>query len=273
MDFDLENPFTSSDDSITALFAAESDHCLVVGDGADLPIRRDAVALILQAQFSCGLDPFVTYLAINYVDRFLCKQEIPRGKPWVVRLLAVSCLSLASKMKRAGFCLADFQGDEGLIFDTQTIHRMELLVLGALDWRMRSITPFSFLRFFLGFFSPPQPHLLHALKSRASEIVFKAQSEINMLEFEPSLIAASALLSAAYELFPIQFPAFRSKISSCEFVNKERFFQCCNAIGEMAMGGCFDPTAEMVSSTDTPVTVFGLHSTSSESERTVGSTD
>lgn len=34
------------------------------------------------------------------------------------------------------------------IFEAKTIRRMELLVLGALDWRLRSVTPFNFLSFF-----------------------------------------------------------------------------------------------------------------------------
>ncbi|XP_038973916.1 cyclin-D6-1 isoform X2 [Phoenix dactylifera] len=273
--FDLENPLTSADeeqhpfsDSIAALFAAESDHMSPIAGGhLDLSARRDAVSLILQAQFSCNLDPSVAYLAINYVDRFLSKRQIPSDKPWVVRLLSISCLSIASKMKKTDLFLTDFQREEGFIFDAKTIRRMELLVLGALDWRMRSITPFSFLPFFLSFFSPAQPPLLHALKARASRILFKAQNEIKMLEFKPSVIAAAALLSAAHELFPIQFASFRSAMSSCEF---EKLGECCNAVGDVAMDGC-DSTFEMVSSSNTPVTVLGRHCSSSESERTVGS--
>lgn len=43
---------------------------------------------------------------------------------------------------------------------------------------------------------------------------------MKMLTFKPSVVAAAALLSAAYEIFPVQFPAFRAAIFSCEFVNK-----------------------------------------------------
>jgi hypothetical protein len=49
-------------------------------------------------------------------------------------------------------------------------------VLSTLDWRMRSITPFSFLRFFMSFFSPNQPSFLLALKCRASQTLFRAQN-------------------------------------------------------------------------------------------------
>lgn len=34
------------------------------------------------------------------------------------------------------------------IFEPRTIQRMELLVLSVLDWRLRSITPFSFIAYF-----------------------------------------------------------------------------------------------------------------------------
>ncbi|XP_008800348.1 cyclin-D6-1-like [Phoenix dactylifera] len=278
MEFDLENPLMISDeeqdcfsDSIAALFAVESDHMSPLAGGhLDLSARRDAVSLILQAQFGCNLDPFVAYLAVNYVDRFLSKREIPSEKPWIVRLLSISCLSLASKMTKTDFNVTDFQREEGFIFDSQTIRRMELIILGALDWRMRSITPFAFLRFFLSFFSPAQAPLLHALKARTSQTLFKAQTEIKMLEFKPSVIAAAALLSAAHELLPIQFASFRSAISSCESVNKERLWDCCDAIGDAAMDGC-DSTFEMVSNSNTPMTVLGRHCSSSESDRTVGS--
>lgn len=49
-------------------------------------------------------------------------------------------------------------------------------MLRVLDWRMRSITPFSFLRFFLALFRPAEPPLIAALKARASEIILRAQN-------------------------------------------------------------------------------------------------
>ncbi|CAL9095939.1 unnamed protein product [Musa acuminata var. zebrina] len=281
MEFDLENPLTSGEDeqqrrdSISDLFAAESDHMISTVGTIDLHARRNAVSLILQAQFDYGLDPLVAYLAINYVDRFLSKRKIPRGKSWIVRLLSISCLSLASKMRKTSFALADIQGEEGCIFDAQTIRRMELLVLGALDWRMRSVTPFSFLRFFISFFSPAQPPLLRALRARATQILLKAQKEIKMMEFQPSVVAASALLSAAYELFPIQYPAFRAAVSSCELVNNDKLLDCSSAMGDAeaaATDGCDDLAAMgMASSSLTPVTVLGHHCSSFESEPAAGS--
>ena len=59
------------------------------------------------------------------------------------------------------------QRGESFIFDMQTINRMELLILGALDWQIRSITPFSFIHFFISFFEHKDPPLTQALKYRA----------------------------------------------------------------------------------------------------------
>ncbi|XP_042518007.1 putative cyclin-D6-1 [Macadamia integrifolia] len=274
-DFDLENPLTSyqehESDTIPALFGAESDHMPseyyfegIKTRDLDVSVRRKAIALILQAQFSCRFDPFIPYLAVNYLDRFIPKQGMPHGKPWILKLVAISCLSLAVKMNKTNFSLTDFQRD-GFIFDTHTIQRMEFLILGALKWRMRSITPFSFVHFFLSLFKLKDPPLRDALKTRAKEIIFKAQNEMKILEFKPSIIAASALLSASHELFPIQFPCFRKAISSCEYVNEEKLFDCCNAM----QGIVKDGYESVLSSSETPVNVLDIHCFSSESDKTI----
>ncbi|KAF8391433.1 hypothetical protein HHK36_023738 [Tetracentron sinense] len=282
MEFDLENPLTSfqehQSDTIPALFAAESDHMpsqnysrSFKSRDFDVSVRREIISLIVQTRFSCNFDPFIPYLAVNYLDRFISRQEMPQGKAWILKLLAMSCLSLAAKIKKTEFSLTDFQTEEGFIFDTQTIQRMELLILGALKWRMRSITPFSFMYFFISLFKLKDPPLRQALKARATEIIFKAQNEIKLLEFKPSIIAASALLSASHELFPLQFPCFKKAISSCVYVNKENLFDCCNVMQDIAMDG-YESVFDIMSSSDTPVNVLDRHCWSSESEKTTSST-
>ncbi|XP_020577486.1 putative cyclin-D6-1 isoform X2 [Phalaenopsis equestris] len=236
--FDLENPLSGTDekalqlskrlflgsahsDEPAMLFAAESEHmCSLAIALNQLSTRSHALSVIVQAQFSNNLDPALAYLAANYIDRFLAKSQIPDDKPWIARLLAISCLCLASKMKNIGFSPADVQREEGFIFDARTIRRMELVVLGALEWRMRSITPFSFLRFFISYFPLTNPIIIQSLKTHASQILFKFQSDVKSLEFKPSVTAAAALLAAARELFPADFPSFRSALLCCEYLNK-----------------------------------------------------
>lgn len=70
-------------------------------------------------------------------------------KNWAIRLLSVACLSLAAKMTELKApALSDFPADE-YNFESNTIHRMELLVSTTLDWRMHSITPFNFISCFI----------------------------------------------------------------------------------------------------------------------------
>ncbi|EOY28474.1 D6-type cyclin isoform 9 [Theobroma cacao] len=239
--FDLEDPFTSlkehQSDTISALFSSESDHmpsqnylqCLKTSDFY-VSFRQEAISLILQ-----------------------------QGNPWVLRLLVIACISLAAKMKEIHFSSSNFQREEGFIFDAPAIQRMELLILDALNWRMRSVTPFSFICFFMSLFELKDPPLTQALKDRASNIIFQAHGEINLLEFKPSILAASALLLASHELFPLQFPSVETSILSCEYVNKDMVV---NQISESIV----DTVSS--SSTRTPLSVLDCHCTKAESEST-----
>lgn len=56
------------------------------------------------------------------------------------------------------------------IFEPKTIQRMELLVLTVLDWRLRSVTPFSFIDFFACKLDPTGT-FLGFLISRATDII------------------------------------------------------------------------------------------------------
>lgn len=282
MEFDLENPLTDShepqySDTITSLFLVESDHMpsenyfhSLKAKCFDISVRREVISSI--SKLSCNFDPLLSYLAVNYLDRFLSSQEMQEPKPWLLRLLAISCVSLAAKMKKTEYSLSDFQGDGGFIFDPQTMERMEILILGALKWRMRSITPFSFISYFISLFKVKDPSLRQALKARATEIIFKAQNEIKLLEFKPSVISASALLSAAHELLPLQYPCFRSAVSCSSYVNKEKLLQCFNEMQDVVIDG-YESVLEMVSSSVTAVNVLDQQFSSSESEKTISSTE
>ncbi|TXG75398.1 hypothetical protein E1A91_1Z018300v1 [Gossypium mustelinum] len=254
MEFDLENPLTNSNHlcpppspNSTSLFLLESDH---------MPSHHYIQSLKAGA--------FPTSVRRNAIASISLQQP----KTWVVRLVACSCVSLAAKMTKTEFSLIDFQGDGGFIFDAQTIERMEYLILGALKWRMRSITPFSFISFFISFFNLKDPPLRQALKARAVELILKAQMDTRLMELRPSIIAASALLSASHQLLPLQFPCFRKAISSCSYVNKENMLQCCNWMQEMGKEGEQSESVDeiMASSSNTPVNVLDQHFSCWESE-------
>ncbi|KQK15808.1 cyclin-D6-1 isoform X2 [Brachypodium distachyon] len=271
-EFDLENPFTSpADEPIASLLDAEGPHSPSVSAAAS-SARRQAAGFISKVRYDgeLAVHPRVAYLALNYVDRYLSKRQLPcEHKPWAPRLLAVSCLSIAAKMQRVdAISIADIQRDEEFMFDAVSIRRMERLVLGALEWRARSVTPLAFLGFFLSECFPPPRHppLLAAVKARAVDLLLRAQPEVKMAEFSPSVVAASALLAAAGEVAGAQLlPAFQAGVAACPF---EKLREC----GEAMAAACGVGPAAM--SADTPSTVLGhghYRSASSESDRTVGS--
>nr|POF25075.1 putative cyclin-d6-1 [Quercus suber] len=147
---------------------------------------------------------------------------------------------------------------------------MELLILDALEWRMRSITPFPFLQFFLSLSKFQDPALIQALKRRASELIIHALNEIKLLEYKPSIIAASALLSASHELFTLQFTSFKASILSCEYVNKENLTKCFNMLqGMVAMEGYDSSLDYTVSSASSPLSLLDCHCTKWECNNSI----
>ncbi|KAL7605493.1 putative cyclin-D6-1 [Lactuca sativa] len=271
MEFDIQNPL--SQDLQQSIFAMESDHLPLLNSDLDSDhhLRRQIINLI--SIFSQKLNhPFVSYLAINYFHRFHAVHSIPGDKPWILKLVAVSCVSLAFKMIGGD---SGVQKDDELMFDIGIVERMEFMILGALQWRMRSITPFAFIKFFVSFFKlrmssfdddnandDDQYHHNHhhqALKDRATEIIFKAQIDLKLLGFKPSLIAASALLCASHELYPFQFPYFKNSISSCSYVNEDELLKCYSVVQELVMDGY-----ESMLSCKTPINVLDLDYSSSE---------
>ncbi|XP_060188520.1 putative cyclin-D6-1 [Lycium barbarum] len=240
MKFDLEYPLNEKNDAVSVLFDAESDHMpsLFYFKSTDVrfSIRHQSFTLISQAQFTYNVDRFTAYLAANYIDRFLSKQVVLENKPWIARILVIASLSLAAKMRNINLSLSHIinpisdsnrDEDEGLIFDLQSVHRMESLILTTLNWRLRSITPFAFLQIFNSLFELSDVSLSQSLEVRASDIILSSHYEIKLLEYKPSVLAASAFLCAAQELIPHQVSYFLDAIySKSQHIYKEELLNC-----------------------------------------------
>ncbi|XP_078442993.1 CYCLIN D1;1 isoform X2 [Wolffia australiana] len=164
----------------------------------ELEARRSAVAWIIKTGELFRFCPPTSYLAVNYMDRFFSRRKLPPGG-WPVQLAAVACLSLAAKMEESLVpSLLDLQEEGRFVFEPRTVQRMELLVLDALDWRLRYVTPFCFLRFFAGRAEPAKSRA-RLLVSRASRLVVQSLQEVDYLGHGPSATAAAAIICAAAE--------------------------------------------------------------------------
>nr|XP_029152231.1 putative cyclin-D6-1 isoform X2 [Arachis hypogaea] len=236
MEFDLEDPLSCFKEqqayTITELFASESDH---------MPAPNYLNSTHFRASFRCE--------AISLI--------LQMEKPWLLKLVVISCLSLASKMKNTPLSISDIQ-IEGCIFESQTVRKMELLILGALEWRMRSITPFPFLHFFISSTELKDPSLKQVLKEQATKIIFNAHNDIKLLEYKPSTIAASALISASRELCPQQYTMLRASIAACENLDEDSLTKCIDLMQEMVMWTEANESTIDTSflSTETPVSVL-----------------
>jgi len=143
---------------------------------------------------------------------------------WPFQLLSVACLSLAAKMEESRVpLLPELQLFEPkFAFDWETIQRMEVLVMSNLKWRLRSVTPYDYLHYFITkipssssepsdqFFSAASNLILNTTRGNLSStpkeiliseiclshVVFYC-AVINFLGFAPSTVAAAAVLCSA----------------------------------------------------------------------------
>ncbi|GJU88686.1 cyclin, C-terminal domain-containing protein, partial [Tanacetum coccineum] len=194
----------------------------------DLVARRQAVDWIIKVHAHYNFGPLCAYLSINYLDRFLAVYEFPKDKEWMMQLLAVACLSLASKMEEneVPFVL-DLQVCESrFVFEAKTIQKMELLVLTTLKWRMQTVTPFSFIDAFIAKLDCDQ-NISRSLILRSTQLILCLINGIDFLEFRPSEIAAGV---AIYVVGKTQMCAL------FQHVQKERILKCVELVNELS--GC-----------------------------------
>ncbi|KAI8536385.1 hypothetical protein RHMOL_Rhmol10G0253000 [Rhododendron molle] len=197
-------------------------------------VRREAMDWILKAHAHYSFGPLSFCLSINYLDRFLSVYELPRGKTWTVQLLAVACLSIASKMEETSVPLTvDLQvGEPKFIFEGKTIRRMELLVMSSLNWKMKACTPCSFIDYFLGKINGDDQIQSGFLISRSIQLILSTIKGIDFLEFRPSEIAAAVAISVSGEVQAVDI----DKAMSCFIlVGKGRVQKCLKLIQDLAL--------------------------------------
>ncbi|KAG9450385.1 hypothetical protein H6P81_010350 [Aristolochia fimbriata] len=230
---DLELP-ADIDDLMAGLVAEEREY----SPGLDYPARfrsrsldatarEEAITWILKVHAYYHFQPLTAYLSVNYMDRFLASHRLPQANGWPLQLLSVASLSLAAKMEETLVpSLLDLQVEGArFVFEPRTIRRMELLLLNALNWRLRSITPFNFIDFF-AYKIDPSGGFTRFLVSRATEIILATIQEIDFLDYWPSSVAAAAMLCAA-DVYPSLAMVNPGKaVTWCVGLCKEKIVSC-----------------------------------------------
>ncbi|XP_052188569.1 cyclin-D4-2-like [Diospyros lotus] len=230
-----------SDECLALMVKRESEH-LPASDylnrlrtGAlDLGARREAIEWIGKVHAHFNFGPLSAYLSVSYLDRFLSAYGLPKGKAWMMQLLAVACLSLAAKMDETEIplCLDLQVGELTFVFEAVTIQRMELLILNTLKWRMQAVTPFSFIDNFLRKIIadkiPPRFSII-----RSTELILSLIKGIDFLEFKPSEMAAAVAITVAGETQTVDTEKAISLL--IQHVEKERLLKCVELIRESSL--------------------------------------
>ncbi|KAF9625713.1 hypothetical protein IFM89_026293 [Coptis chinensis] len=210
----------------------------------DASARSDSIAWILKVQELYQFQPLTAYLSVNYMDRFLssrCLPRLPKSNGWLMQLVSVASLSLAAKMEEPLVpSLFDIQVEgTQFIFEPKTIRRMEFIILNALDWRLRSITPFDFVSFFAkkvestGTFT--RFIASHATQSSHPSEQFFNDIDVNFLHYRPSSIAAAAVMCAANEYTSISLSNPGVAATWCIGLSKEKIVGCYKFIQEVVV--------------------------------------
>ncbi|KAH7852961.1 hypothetical protein Vadar_031499 [Vaccinium darrowii] len=197
-------------------------------------VRKEAIDWIWKACFLYGFGPLSVCLSVNYLDRFLALYEVPRDQTWAVQLLAVTCLSLATKMEEPAVPLnVDLQvGEPKFMFEGKTIQRMELLLLKTLDWKMKACTPFSFIDYFVRKINDHRHQPSGSLISRSVQLILSTIKGTDFLEFKHSEVAAAVALHVSGKIQPDDIP----NAVSC-FINLEvgRMLKCVEMLQDLPL--------------------------------------
>ncbi|KQK15205.1 cyclin-D2-2 isoform X1 [Brachypodium distachyon] len=225
-----------TDEAVGLLMEKEMDHRPNDGyvkrleqGGFESSWRKDAIDWICKVHSNNNFGPLSLCLSVNYLDRFLASFNPLHDKSSTEKFIAVACLSLAVKMEETIAVLPiDFQVNEEVFdanyeFGSKNIKMMELLVLDTLKWRMRAVTPFSFMRYFLDKFNEGKAPT-YTIASRCAELIVNTVKDSRFVSFRPSEIAATMVLSTLAENHATRF---NNALAASEIpVNKDMIVRC-----------------------------------------------
>ncbi|CAI0471865.1 unnamed protein product [Linum tenue] len=241
-------------------------HCIARSTSL-LLARRTAIQWLLKWCSRLNLSVSTVFSASNYLDRFLSMHRSLEWETWMVELVTVACLSVASKFNETNApSLYDFQMEEmNHCFRPITIQQMELLLLQSLQWRLASITSYSYLEPLLISIadSSPSSNRIHKLgqelSATATSFLLEALLESKFVEYRPSSVAISAVWCSLQELASSNphYSDLATRIISRltdHSIHKDDVIRCHGLMVEMEMD--YSSSSSSRSSPWSPVTVL-----------------
>ncbi|KAK1422221.1 hypothetical protein QVD17_25187 [Tagetes erecta] len=207
---------------LSSLISKQSDQHISHSGQYSGSHRRNAVEWILTVVSHHSFTTLTAVLAVNYLDRFFDRfDEMDiKKKPWMFQLVAVSCLSIAAKVDETRVPLLqhlqEVDGISGYVFEAKTVHKMEVLVLSTLEWKMNPVTPISFVEYVtrrVGF------------KSRRVSLEFVKRYGRFRCHL-PSVIATATMVHAINTFEPCIRTQFQSQLLTILGNNKKEVEKC-----------------------------------------------
>ncbi|KAJ9159503.1 hypothetical protein P3X46_025009 [Hevea brasiliensis] len=206
----------------------ETDSCLSIA-------RQKAVEWMLKVNAHYGFSTLTAILAVNYLDRFLSSSYYQRDKPWMIQLVAVTCLSLAAKVEETQVpLLLDLQvEDTKYVFEAKTIQRMELLVLSTLKWKMHPVTPLSFLDHIIRRLGL-KTHLHWQFLGRCERLLLTVVSDSRSASYLPSALATATMMHVIGQVEPLNPMVYQNQLLDVLKICKEKVIDCYEFIHKLS---------------------------------------
>lgn len=167
--------------------------------GVTADMRRIVAEWMLEVVHEQNSQPEVFTLAMNIMDRFLCRCRISKMQ---LQLLGAVSLLISSKIREPcpipGRTLIAYTDNS---ITAEEIKDWELLVLYKLQWELTGITSLDYLDHTLPRLGAPISESdLRELRRRTETILVLCGTHYSFSYHAPSLLAASAILAALYSL-------------------------------------------------------------------------
>ncbi|KAL2324212.1 hypothetical protein Fmac_023270 [Flemingia macrophylla] len=200
--------------------------------------RREAVEWMLKVNAHYGFSALTATLAVTYLDRFLLSFHFQREKPWMIQLVAVTCVSLAAKVEETQVpLLLDLQvQDTKYVFEAKTIQRMELLVLSTLKWKMHPVTPLSFLDHIIRRLGL-KTHLHWEFLRHCEHLLLAVLLDSRFVGCLPSVLATATMLHVIDQIEHSGGMEYKNQLLSVLNISKEKVDECYNAILQVSKIG------------------------------------
>ncbi|KAL0709044.1 hypothetical protein Bca4012_016022 [Brassica carinata] len=213
------------------------DH-VAMSSAMDATTIEEAISIDLEKEscFSNHGHKFIEFLVSKKLTdaRFQTVQWlIQEWRKWMVELVAVTSLSVASKFNEVASPSFQELQMEGLthMFHHKTILEMELIMLKALAWRVNSVTSLSFSQILMTKIGIVGGDIM---MNRITEHLLDDLCDLKMLEYAPSVVAVAAVWTVLEEKAALeenlgkimnlfgQEPKLQENIAKCVNVMKSR---------------------------------------------------